>query len=229
MNVRNISILWDIDGTLLSTGGAGVPAFAKALNEHIKKPVSELDRHEFLGLTDFQIAELLLTRYTPLNVSSDNIDKIVQKYSEYLVDYITSENTKQIDNVGAKIEYLKKYFPHLNHHIATGNIISGAIVKLKASDLYNLFVNSKIFSALSIGPRSQIIKRAKDELHIGSKDVVVIGDTLNDLKAANEARIPSIILTSTEFEKTIRGNRINTININWSIDELVNGIYNAVK
>lgn len=229
MNVRNISILWDIDGTLLSTGGAGVPAFERALSEQIKKPVSELDSHEFSGLTDFQIAELLLSRYAPQDFSPNNIDKIVQKYSEYLVEYITSERTKQIDNVGAKIEYLKKYFPHLNHHIATGNIVSGAIIKLKASNLYNLFVNSKIFSALSVGPRSQIILRAKNELHVDNGDIVVIGDTLNDFKAANEAKIPSIILTSTEYGKTIRENAMHTMNINWSTDELVNGIYNAIK
>jgi phosphoglycolate phosphatase-like HAD superfamily hydrolase len=131
--------------------------------------------------------------------------------------------------VGAKIEYLKKYFPHLNHHIATGNIVSGAIIKLKASNLYNLFVNSKIFSALSVGPRSQIILRAKNELHVDNGDIVVIGDTLNDFKAANEAKIPSIILTSTEYGKTIRENAMHTMNINWSTDELVNGIYNAIK
>ena len=48
-------LFWDIDGTLLSTGKAGVPAWETAVREATGKDF-QLSSIRVPGLTDFQIA-----------------------------------------------------------------------------------------------------------------------------------------------------------------------------
>ena len=50
-----IVLFWDIDGTLLTTGKAGVPAWEEAVKEVVGHDF-QLSKFRIAGLTDYQIA-----------------------------------------------------------------------------------------------------------------------------------------------------------------------------
>ena len=50
-----IVLFWDIDGTLLTTGKAGVPAWEQAVREIVQRDF-QLSSFRVAGLTDYQIA-----------------------------------------------------------------------------------------------------------------------------------------------------------------------------
>ncbi len=55
-------VLFDIDGTLLTTGGAARQAFTRALSEAAGRPIDP-DGYSFSGKTDPQIARDVLARH----------------------------------------------------------------------------------------------------------------------------------------------------------------------
>ena len=66
-----IVLFWDIDGTLLTTGKAGVPAWEKAVNEVVGHDF-ELSKFRIAGLTDYQIA-VRTFEMLGVNVDDDTI------------------------------------------------------------------------------------------------------------------------------------------------------------
>ena len=77
-----IVLFWDIDGTLLTTGKAGVPAWEEAVKEVVGHDF-QLSQFRIAGLTDYQIAvrtfELL-----GVDVNEDRIRRMVKRYEELL-------------------------------------------------------------------------------------------------------------------------------------------------
>ena len=77
-----IVLFWDIDGTLLTTGKAGVPAWEEAVKEVVGHDF-QLSKFRIAGLTDYQIAartfELL-----DVDVNEDQIRRMVKRYEELL-------------------------------------------------------------------------------------------------------------------------------------------------
>src|SRR5258705_10974639 len=75
-------LFWDIDGTLLTTGKAGVPAWEAAVRETTGKEF-QLSTIRVPGLTDYQIAartfELL-----GVPTTGDVLKRIVTRYEELL-------------------------------------------------------------------------------------------------------------------------------------------------
>lgn len=215
-----IGLLWDIDGTILSTGGAGVPAFVDAL-ETIGGHSINFDKSRFSGWTDHQIAQFFLTQLDYPGKVEYQIENILRVYVENLKGALNSINTVQIDRFSEKLEYFKHFFPSVSHFIATGNTQKGAEIKLRASGILPYFDSSALFCSKSIGPRSNIIKRAKGSLERFFQHLIVIGDTRHDVEAAIEARVP-VILISSSPESMYKGPLLKE---NWCLNEIAEAIH----
>ena len=57
--MKKIALIWDIDGTLLNTGGVGIIPFEMAVKTETGL-FARLDRKRFSGFTDFLIAKTML-------------------------------------------------------------------------------------------------------------------------------------------------------------------------
>src|SRR5688572_30451126 len=77
-----IVLFWDIDGTLLTTGKAGVPAWEAAVQEVTGRDF-ELSSIRVPGLTDYQIA---VRTFELLGVAADTdtLRRMVRRYEELL-------------------------------------------------------------------------------------------------------------------------------------------------
>ena len=78
-----IVLFWDIDGTLLTTGKAGVPAWEEAVKEVDRSRLSSCRKFRIAGLTDYQIA-VRTFEMLGVDVNEDQIRRMVKRYEELL-------------------------------------------------------------------------------------------------------------------------------------------------
>jgi len=230
---RSVVVLWDIDGTLLSTGGAGVPALTDSFRDIFGIEI-QFDRLKHSGLTDFQIIYSLITKFTDLESeeAEAQIPRLINQYLAGLELRVNSSNTFQLDRVSAKIDYLKSYFPFMEHWIVTGNVYEGAKIKLEAAGLGYLFEDSQLFCCNSLGPRSEIVNRALQNCRKEGQNAIVVGDTIHDLEAASFCGIPVLLIENRQTKDTLnvftKYRKSNVVSENWSVNEFHSKLYELI-
>ena len=90
-------LFWDIDGTLLTTGKAGVPAWETAVRETTGREF-QLSSIRIAGLTDYQIA---VRTFEMLEFSADaaTLERMVRRYEELLPSTLPSRQGRVLPNV----------------------------------------------------------------------------------------------------------------------------------
>ena len=117
-----IILFWDIDGTLLTTGKAGVPAWEAAVREVTGKDF-QLSSIRVPGLTDFQIAartfELL-----GVNAEGGALQRMVSRYEELLPSHLPLKQGRALPNVREILEALRGR-SDVRSYLLTGNTRRG--------------------------------------------------------------------------------------------------------
>jgi phosphoglycolate phosphatase-like HAD superfamily hydrolase len=179
-----IVLFWDIDGTLLTTGKAGVPAWEAAVREVTGREF-ELASIRVPGLTDFQIA---VRTFELLGVDADDetLRRMVKRYEELLPSSLPSKRGSVLPNVREILEHLQGR-SDVRSYLLTGNTRGGARAKLTHYRLYDFFPDGAF--AEDAGERATIAARALELARragpIGENAVFVIGDTPHDIHCAN--------------------------------------------
>jgi phosphoglycolate phosphatase len=176
-------IFWDIDGTLLTTGKAGVPAWEAAVREVTGKDF-QLSSIRVPGLTDFQIAarsfELLGVPPAP-----ETIARMVSSYEDRLPTSLPLKQGRVLPNVREILETLRDR-ADVRSYLLTGNTRRGARAKLTHYDLFTYFPDGAF--AEDQGPRSSIAQRALELARrhgpVNEEQIFVIGDTPHDIECA---------------------------------------------
>lgn len=177
-------LFWDIDGTLLTTAKAGVPAWEAA--------VREVTGHEFQlssirvpGLTDFQIA---VRTFELLGVKADEetLRRMVRRYEEMLPSTLPSRRGHVLPQVREILEHLRTR-SDIRSYLLTGNTRGGARAKLTHYDLFQFFPDGAF--AEDSGNRASIARRALALATaagpVAENGIFVIGDTEHDIDCAN--------------------------------------------
>jgi phosphoglycolate phosphatase-like HAD superfamily hydrolase len=179
-----IVLFWDIDGTLLTTGKGGVPAWERAVREIAGKPF-ELASIRVPGLTDYQIAvrtfELL-----GVEASLDTIDRMVDRYESLLPEYLPQRQGHVMPNVREILDATRER-ADVRSYLLTGNTRGGARAKLTHYGLFDYFADGAF--AQDPGERATIAARAlalaRQAGPIVDEAIFVIGDTPHDIECAN--------------------------------------------
>lgn len=177
-------LFWDIDGTLLTTGKAGVPAWEEAVKEVIGRDF-QLSKFRIAGLTDYQIAvrtfELL-----NVDVDDDTIRRMVRRYEELLPAALPLKQGHVLPNVREILERLA-HRDDVRSYLLTGNTRGGARAKLTHYGLFKYFPDGAF--AEDASERSVIATRALDLARragpVNDRAVFVVGDTPHDIECAN--------------------------------------------
>ena len=185
MPARATILLFDIDGTLLLTGGAGRRSFERAFKEVTGRP-DALSGFSFGGMTDRGIARAGLSA---LGREPDDalVEQLFEHYLAALADELTTSNYTIMPGVLDVLSSLSGL-----HGVAvglgTGNLRRGAEAKLRRGELWDLFG----FGGFGCDheERSELLRRGA-ERGAASLDctpsecrVVVVGDTVRDVTAA---------------------------------------------
>lgn len=177
-------LLWDIDGTLLGSGGAGVRAFDRALAEEFGVQGS-LAHLAWAGRTDGWIAGRALEEYD-LPATAANVSRLIDAYLARLPPEL--EHTGAVLPGVVEILETAHHRPDVVQGLLTGNVERGARVKLGHFDLWRYFTFGAFADDSSerneLGPHA--LRRA--EAHAGTtfapERVWVIGDTGHDIACA---------------------------------------------
>ena len=176
-------LFWDIDGTLLTTGKAGVPAWEQAVRE-ITGREFELASIRVPGLTDFQIAA---QTFDLLGVETDEetLRRMIRRYEELLPAYLPLKQGRVLPNVREILEALQGR-SDVRSYLLTGNTRGGARAKLTHYDLLTYFPDGAF--AEDLQKRATIAARALELARragpIAEDRLYVIGDTPHDVECA---------------------------------------------
>jgi phosphoglycolate phosphatase-like HAD superfamily hydrolase len=176
-------LFWDIDGTLLTTGKAGVPAWEAAVREVTGRDF-QLSSIRVPGLTDFQIA---VRTFELLGVEADDemLRRMVRLYEEGLPAALPERQGRVLPNVREILESLRPR-PDVRSYLLTGNTRGGARAKLTHYDLFHYFPDGAF--AEDTRERSTIAARALELARragpIAGDRLFVIGDTPHDVHCA---------------------------------------------
>lgn len=179
-------VLFDIDGTLIRTGGAGIKAFARTSESVFGLPggTAHLSFH---GRTDTSLVREFL-RHHSLPETKENMSRFLDSYLVLLAEMLAEHPGERCPGVGPFLEACRAMVPKPVIGLLTGNVRLGAELKLRAHGLW------EEFSVGGFGDdhedRNQIaaIARQRAELELGARaldhEVVVIGDTERDVACA---------------------------------------------
>jgi phosphoglycolate phosphatase len=163
-------VLFDIDGTILWTDGAGRRAVHRALAEVFGADIPE--GHEFDGKTDPQIVRELMVR---AGSQKDEIDEQLARTLGRYVDLLQAE-LRAIDHGDKVFPGVARLLDTLEARedvllgLLTGNVRAGAMAKLSAVGIDPDRFRIGAFRA------SELLGR-----EVSGSDVVVIGDTPADV------------------------------------------------
>jgi|SRR5687767_11124945 len=195
-------LFWDIDGTLLTTGKAGVPAWETSVREVTGRDF-QLSSIRVPGLTDYQIAK---KTFELLGVDADDetLRRMVRRYEELLPTTLPSKQGRVLPNVREILEQLRPR-SDVRSYLLTGNTRGGARAKLTHYDLFEYFPDGAF--AEDMGERSAIAGRALELARragpVAADRVFVIGDTPHDIHCANAigARTIAVATGGYTFEE----------------------------
>jgi phosphoglycolate phosphatase-like HAD superfamily hydrolase len=193
--------LYDIDGTLVRTGGAGARALRRACHalHGLPDAVAGMD---FGGKTDPGIVEEIFTRHLGRAPTRAEFDTLMHEYVRHLADEVEKTPAYRVlDGVHAAIEATAARGAAVG--LATGNVEAGARIKLERGDLWHRFAFGGFGGdAGAGGDRRALVERAieRGERHAGRavprRQVLVIGDTPRDLAAAHACGAVAVAVAS---------------------------------
>ncbi|MFL6528799.1 MAG: HAD family hydrolase [Chthoniobacterales bacterium] len=180
--MRKRLLLWDIDGTLVNTGGAGIESLKRMVRERFGAE-DDLRDIEIAGKTDAAILRDILRKY--------NVEATERPIREFGDDYLLGLETelprcdgRVLPGIGELLTRLKER-PHIVLGLLTGNLERGAKMKLEHYGLWQFFE----FGAFAddhhdrneLGAFARIRAREKHGHDFDAVDIDVIGDTGHDI------------------------------------------------
>jgi phosphoglycolate phosphatase len=223
---NNLALLWDIDGTLLTTNGLGKAPLLEAIKIH-----TGIDTNYGIiataGFTDHQIVQTILENCgLAYHVTGELISQILDSYVAIYSKLIPSGQITVLNNSDQILDKISTN-DRTSNWICTGNISSGAQLKLKAARLEKFFSSTRFFCSERLESRSFIVKRAVDAAIAHDLIPIVIGDTEYDVFAAREAGIQCIAVESENYpiQKLIESEPKAILNLGWNFDQLMKVIY----
>lgn len=177
-------VLFDIDGTLVHTGGAGVKAFAKTFATEFGL-TQGMEHMRFAGGTDIG----LVRKFFHLNGVAPDAAHFEQFFASYVfwLDHLLAQSeTATCPGVWELIRGLQSLPDAPTLGLLTGNIQLGAEIKLRHFDLWSEFIIGAF--ADDHEARDQIARAAQWRgsnllgRPLRGEEIIVIGDTPLDIK-----------------------------------------------
>jgi phosphoglycolate phosphatase len=175
-------LLFDIDGTLIHSGGAGVHALKSAFKERFGVD-DDLHDIEIAGMTDSGIVLSILNKHK-IPAINENVSGFLDSYVHFLSLELPRRKGKLLPGVLELLERLKSR-PHVVLALLTGNVSRGARLKLEHYGVWHFFE----FGAFAddhrdrnqLGRFARARAKEKHGREFAASEIDVIGDTPRDI------------------------------------------------
>src|SRR2546423_7193619 len=198
-------VLFDIDGTLVRTGGAGVKAFAKVFETEFHA-VDGFERLKFAGRTDTGLVREFFG-FHQIHATPQNFERFFERYSFWLDHILRDSKSDVCPGVWEFIGAVKRLARPPLLGLLTGNIRLGAEIKLRHFKLWDSFVTGAFGDDHEERNCVAGIARDRGEKLLNQKlrgdEILVIGDTPLDVECARaiDARILAVATGGATVEK----------------------------
>jgi phosphoglycolate phosphatase-like HAD superfamily hydrolase len=195
-----VAVLFDVDETLVHTGGAGARSWKAAFHKLYGIP-ADIGQHTSAGETDPQVVRATFTGVMGRDPSDEELDHLYVQYLLHLADDIlVSEHYRMLPGAEGTLVALGEAGVLLG--LVSGAMEGAARTKLIPANLNRFF----IFGAYGSDSPDRaeltgigIEKAARLHAGLSPSQVFVVGDTPRDLDAAKAAGAVSVGVASGNF------------------------------
>lgn len=195
-------ILFDIDGTLIDTGGAGARSWAWAFEREFATKV-DIAEHSTAGMTDPAIGRTTFEEVMKRQPTSAELTRLMAGYQAVLPDFVfASESYRVLDGVQSLLEGLTREGVTLG--LTTGGLQAAAHAKLGRGQLNHFFFVGGYGSDSEdrVALTRAAVERGERLLgrQLDLSEVFVVGDTPLDVAAAKGVGAVSVGVASGRYD-----------------------------
>lgn len=195
-------VFWDIDGTLVRTGRAGLFAFQSAIAEQgFRQP--ELRQIQAAGMTDYSIAAQIIAAVTGRQARHEEITALSERYEKLLPEYLAQHEGQVMPSVREILPALRAN--GIRSLLLTGNSRRGAELKMQKFGLEGYFDFDHSAFCEHSPTRDDVARRAFDSVKtlaaVEPARVFVIGDTPNDVRCGKQIGAFTIGVATGNFSE----------------------------
>jgi phosphoglycolate phosphatase-like HAD superfamily hydrolase len=202
-------VLFDIDGTLIRSGGAGVKAFERTFTEifGLKEATRQM---RFAGRTDVSLVREAF-RLFGVEAAEANFQRFFEHYPVFLKELLQTTKGGVCEGITGMIAALENLDDRPVLGLLTGNIRRGAELKLSHYQLWHHFTTGAFADDHEDRNCIASIAQQRGEEKVGGKlkgeEIVVIGDTPLDIACAQSIGAKVLAVgtgeySAAELEKT---------------------------
>ena len=215
------AVLFDIDGTLLVTGGAGAVAWQRAFRE-LHGVDADIDEHTHAGMTDPEIAAIVFREVIGREGSAAERAEAIAGYLSHLQQAVE-------ESAGYRVmPGIEELLPRLAGEgillgLVTGNIEAAAHIKLARGELNRFFAFGGYGSDSS--DRTELTRKAIERGSqvsghpLDKAETIAIGDTPRDVKAGHGAGIRVVGVATGKYSAA----ELEEAGADWSIEDVTEG------
>jgi phosphoglycolate phosphatase len=200
--------LFDIDGTLLLSGGAGARALDRAFHRRFgfEGAMAVVNPS---GKTDTIILEEVFASRLSRAPSTDELDEILALYLPLLeAELSDAPNFRLMPSVVEVLDFLAGLSPGVILGLATGNVREAARIKLERAGLWSRFALGGFGCDHRDRARlvERAIERACDHAGVGAlppDQIVVVGDTPLDVGAARACGVRAVAVATGSASRAV--------------------------
>jgi phosphoglycolate phosphatase-like HAD superfamily hydrolase len=184
-----IAVLFDVDGTLISSGGAGAASWRMAFDDLYGIP-ADIGKYTDAGMTEPEVARLTFKNVIGHEPSRRELARVMSRRLHYLPRTVAeSKDFRVLPGVVETLDRLGADGYVLG--ITTGGMEAAAYIKLSRANLNHYFCFGGYGSDST--DRTELTRRALKRAGtllsepVDPKEALVVGDTPHDIDAAHHA------------------------------------------
>jgi phosphoglycolate phosphatase len=199
---KNKLVLFDIDGTLLTSNGAGEHALRLAVRE-LFGAEDDLADIEIAGRTDSGIARAILAKHG-VTCSAENLARFYEVYLRHLERELPNKKGGLLPGILELLEALRAR-ENIALGLLTGNLSRGAEIKLTHYGLSHFFD----FGAYAddhherpqLGSFARERARERHGTEFSADNIYVIGDTPHDIECGRSFGARTIAIATGRYSR----------------------------
>lgn len=211
-------VLFDIDGTLIQSGGAGEKAFARVCDTEFGI-TDGAARLQFAGRTDPSIVRDFFIQHA-IEPSAENFSRFFARYVFHLDDQLRQLAGRVLPGVHCWLHALDLLPQQPVQGLLTGNIRLGAQIKLTHYGLWQDFRVGAFGDDHEDRNQIAVIARQRGQRlldrDLDGDEILVIGDTPRDIECACAIGARCLAVATGSF----RANDLKTAGATWAVDTL---------
>jgi phosphoglycolate phosphatase len=193
-------LLFDIDGTLLTSGGAGENALRLGFRDRFGID-DDLTKVEIAGRTDSGIARQMLAAHG-FPATAENLAKFFDGYLHYLALELPIQKGALLPGMLPLLDALQKR-EDIVLALLTGNLERGAELKLTHYGVWHYFEFGAFaddhYDRNSLGPFARARAQERHGVEFPPERIFVLGDTPHDIACARAIGAKAIAIATGKY------------------------------